>query len=99
MLLKTEPRTFQKKWTAFQFTRNKERIDIAKKARKNWKACNKNSEIAFSGRIDDRLMVLMSFSIKIEENSTIKSVLDSIEGKLQIMADFLEENVLKGLKQ
>lgn len=78
---------------------NKERIDIAKKARKNWKACNKNSEIAFSGRIDDRLMVLMSFSIKIEENSTIKSVLDSIEGKLQIMADFLEENVLKGLKQ
>ena len=78
---------------------NKERIDIAKKARNNWKACNKNSEIAFSGRIDDSLMVLMSFSIKIEENSTIKCVLDSIEGKLQIMADFLEENVLKGLKQ
>lgn len=78
---------------------NKERIDIAKKARNNWRACNKNSEIAFSGRIDDGLMILMSFSVKIEKESTIKSVLDSIEGNLQIMADFLEENVLKGPKQ
>ena len=78
---------------------NKERIDIAKKARNNWRACNKNSEIAFSGRIDDGLMILMSFSVKIEKESTIKSVLDSIEGNLQIMADFLEENVLKGSKQ